>query len=166
MPEDPTIPVPRSAASAPAGHDDRQGASAGDLHGGRAGEPGATVGRAVRAVPGDGTDRAAAARLQGGAAGPAAGGGGGGRIAGAAPAKRPARAPHPVRAPAPWARAGRCRIPPGQAGEAEVARLVAEFRARGGAVTLCPPACAAPVRNGDGLDPETRLGGATSGFLA
>jgi uroporphyrinogen-III synthase len=36
-------------------------------------------------------------------------------------------------------------------GDAEVARLVAEFRARGGAVTLCPPACVLPVRNGDGL---------------
>ena len=36
-------------------------------------------------------------------------------------------------------------------GDAEVARLVAEFRARGGAVTLCPPACVLPVQNGDGL---------------
>jgi hypothetical protein len=55
-----------------------------------------------------------------------------------------------ARARALRARAERCRaLPP--PGEAEVARMVAEFRARGGAVTVCPPACAAPVQNGDGL---------------
>ena len=40
--------------------------------------------------------------------------------------------------------------------EAEVARMVAEYHARGGAVTLCPPACVLPIRNGDGLGAPLR----------
>jgi hypothetical protein len=34
----------------------------------------------------------------------------------------------------------------------DVARLLAEFHARGGRVTECPPAHAAPVHNGAGRD--------------
>jgi hypothetical protein len=36
--------------------------------------------------------------------------------------------------------------------EAEVARAVAEFHARGGRVTVCPTAHAVPVSNGAGRD--------------
>jgi hypothetical protein len=36
--------------------------------------------------------------------------------------------------------------------DAEVARLVAEFHARGGVVTRCAAACLQPIRNGAGLD--------------
>ena len=40
----------------------------------------------------------------------------------------------------------------GRPSDAEVARMVAEFRARGGAVTACEPAHLAPVHNGAGRD--------------
>jgi hypothetical protein len=46
-------------------------------------------------------------------------------------------------------RAARLAEPPS---EDDVARLLAEFRARGGRVTECPPAHAAPVNNGAGRD--------------
>ena len=51
-----------------------------------------------------------------------------------------------------WAglrRSGRPKPPPS---EAEVARAVAEFHARGGRVTLCAPAHALPINNGAGRD--------------
>ncbi|MBX6374202.1 MAG: hypothetical protein IRZ13_08190 [Acetobacteraceae bacterium] len=38
--------------------------------------------------------------------------------------------------------------------EAEVARAVAEFHARGGQVTLCPTAHAVPICNGAGRDAQ------------
>ena len=44
----------------------------------------------------------------------------------------------------------RCRTLPRPAAT-EVSALVAEFTARGGAVTRCPTACVLPVQNGDGL---------------
>jgi hypothetical protein len=50
-------------------------------------------------------------------------------------------------------RRGPWRRPPN---ESEVARLVAEFHARGGAVTRCPPVCLVPIRNGAGLDAPPR----------
>lgn len=40
----------------------------------------------------------------------------------------------------------------GPPSEADVARLLAEFHARGGRITVCPPAHAAPVNNGAGRD--------------
>jgi hypothetical protein len=48
------------------------------------------------------------------------------------------------------ARRSRAAGPP--PGEAEVARLVAEFLARGGKATRCPPAHLLPIRNGAGSD--------------
>jgi hypothetical protein len=70
-----------------------------------------------------------------------------GRGGGGGEASREARR---ARARAMQGRMRRCRALP-RPDDAEVARLVAEFRARGGAVTRCPPACVLPVRNGDGL---------------
>ncbi len=49
------------------------------------------------------------------------------------------------------AHARRCRAL-GRPSESEIARMVAEFRARGGAVTACAPAHLAPVHNGAGRD--------------
>jgi hypothetical protein len=46
--------------------------------------------------------------------------------------------------------------------EAEIARMVAEFHARGGAVTRCPPVCLLPIRNGAGLDAAPPRHGATA----
>ena len=63
---------------------------------------------------------------------------------------RAAREDRYARARAIWAHVERCRALP-RPGEAEVARLVAEFHARGGTVTLCPPACVLAVQNGTGL---------------
>ncbi len=40
----------------------------------------------------------------------------------------------------------------GPPSEAEVARMIAEFQARGGRITLCPPAHAVAVNNGVGRD--------------
>lgn len=40
----------------------------------------------------------------------------------------------------------------GPPSDADVARLLAEFQARGGRITECPPAHAAPVNNGAGRD--------------
>jgi hypothetical protein len=44
----------------------------------------------------------------------------------------------------------RRRAPRSRPSEEEVARLVAEFHARGGRTTLCAPAYLAPVHNGAG----------------
>jgi hypothetical protein len=48
------------------------------------------------------------------------------------------------------AHARRCRAAGPPPGDAEVARLVAAFHARGGAVTLCPPVHLLPTGNGTG----------------
>ncbi|MBW8270264.1 hypothetical protein [Caldovatus aquaticus] len=45
----------------------------------------------------------------------------------------------------------RCAPPPS---EAEVARAIAEFHARGGRVTVCPTAHAVPICNGAGRDAQ------------
>jgi hypothetical protein len=50
------------------------------------------------------------------------------------------------------AHARRCRAAGPPPGDAEVARLVAEFLARGGKATRCPPAHLLPIRNGAGSD--------------
>lgn len=60
------------------------------------------------------------------------------------------------------ARADRCGALP-RPDDAEVARLVAEYRARGGAITVGPPVCGAPVRNGDGLCSEARSSAPAAG---
>ena len=44
----------------------------------------------------------------------------------------------------------RCQDLP-KPGEAEVAALIAAFKAKGGRVTQCPPVCVLPVQNGAGL---------------
>jgi hypothetical protein len=61
------------------------------------------------------------------------------RVAGSAP-----RAARSV-----WAHGRRWRVLPPPS-EAEVRRMVAEFQARGGRVTVCPAAHAVPVQNGAG----------------
>jgi hypothetical protein len=48
----------------------------------------------------------------------------------------------------------RCRGAGAEPSENELARMVAEFHARGGRVTVCPDAHALPVRNGAGRDAE------------
>jgi hypothetical protein len=48
--------------------------------------------------------------------------------------------------------ARRCRAAGPPPGDAEVARMIADFLAHGGAVTVCPPAHLLPVRNGAGRD--------------
>lgn len=63
------------------------------------------------------------------------------RVAGSAP-----RAARSV-----WAHGRRWRVLP-RPSEAEVRRMVAEFQARGGSVTVCPAAHAVPVQNGAGRD--------------
>jgi hypothetical protein len=50
-----------------------------------------------------------------------------------------------------WAHGRRIRVLPPPS-EAEVRRMVAEFQARGGSVTVCPTAHAVPVQNGAGRD--------------
>ncbi len=64
--------------------------------------------------------------------------------------------PHPllgyVPSPAARARIRRCRAAGPPPGDAEVARMVAEFLRPGGAVTVCPPACVLPIHNGAGRD--------------
>ena len=45
-----------------------------------------------------------------------------------------------------WARTRRQAVPP--PGAAELARMMAEFQARGGAVTVCRPAYVLPVQGG------------------
>jgi hypothetical protein len=50
-----------------------------------------------------------------------------------------------------WAHGRRIRVLPPPS-EAEVRRMVAEFQARGGSVTVCPAAHAVPVQNGAGRD--------------
>lgn len=54
------------------------------------------------------------------------------------------------RSAASWAHIRRCRAAGPPPGEAEVARLVAEFHARGGTVAVCPPVHLLPVQNGTG----------------
>ena len=55
------------------------------------------------------------------------------------------------RAEAARARLRRCRAL-GRPTDAEVARMVAEFHARGGKVTVCAPVYLVPVNNGVGRD--------------
>src|SRR5687767_15408540 len=64
------------------------------------------------------------------------------------------------RSAATWAHIHRCRAAGPPPGEAEVARLVAEFYARGGAVAVCPPVHLLPVQNGTGrtIEPSRRTG--------
>ncbi|MBW8271035.1 hypothetical protein [Caldovatus aquaticus] len=64
-------------------------------------------------------------------------------------AAEPAKIPEARRRLAAPRRAARLAGPPS---EADVARLLAEFQARGGRVTECPPAHLAPVNNGAGRD--------------
>ena len=54
-------------------------------------------------------------------------------------------------APAAFARTRRARAL-GRPSEAEIARMLAEFSARGGHVTRCAPAHLVPVNNGAGRD--------------
>lgn len=78
-----------------------------------------------------------------------------------APSRRATRAAPDIRGPStPWreeqrraiAHRLRCQAAGPAPDEGEVARLVAEFHARGGRVTLCPPAHALPVHNGAGRE--------------
>jgi hypothetical protein len=63
------------------------------------------------------------------------------------------------RAQAIAAQVARARAAGGSPGEAEAARLVAEFHARGGRVTVCPPAEDGPAGAGrDGGEPGKRGG--------
>ena len=65
-----------------------------------------------------------------------------------------AQIPAPAPAAAPVSRRVRShrRRMQGPPSEADVARMMAEFRARGGQVTVCPVAHAVPVNNGAGRD--------------
>ncbi len=64
------------------------------------------------------------------------------------------------RAQAISAQAARLRAAGGPPGEAEAVRLVAEFHARGGQVTICPPAEDGPPGPGaDSAPPGKRTGG-------
>jgi hypothetical protein len=55
-----------------------------------------------------------------------------------------------------WAGAGRRRLP--KPTEEEAAAAVAAFKARGGAVTVCPARCVAAINGGSGLWPSVRGG--------
>ncbi|WP_270936317.1 hypothetical protein [Falsiroseomonas oryzae] len=68
-------------------------------------------------------------------------------------ASRSHRAERERRAEAALAHIRRCRAR-GMPTEAELERMVAEFRARGGQVTACTPAHVLPVHNGAGRDAE------------
>ena len=60
---------------------------------------------------------------------------------------------HERRSEAQRARARRC-LALGRPSEAEIARMVADYRARGGAVTSCAPRHVLPVHNGAGRDAQ------------
>ena len=69
-----------------------------------------------------------------------------------APASRPATGLATAAAHAEQPRPSRRRRRPKPPSEADVARMLADFQARGGQVTVCPAAHAVPVNNGAGRD--------------
>ena len=165
MAQDLPLPVPGPAAQAPAGPDGRRVTGPGESEGGIGDRAGDVAAGGVCGTAGTGP--------HGAPVGAATGGGRGRdrtdgpqtvREEGLAREVRHARA-RATRARA-WTGPGRHRTPLARPCEAEVARLTAEFRARGGAVTLCPPACVLPIRNGDGLAPPETRRSAASEFLS